>query len=104
MVLAICLDVWVVTIGKAIGLANLVVNGLDIKAGHLEAASKVLNLLLQLWHSGISVERPAKPERKLNSAPDGFKRHDSAMLCLQLETGSGSSGICFAAVHDSTTC
>ena len=93
-----------VTIGKAIGLADLVVNGLDIKARHLEAAGKVLNLLLQLWHSGVSVERPAEPERKLNLAPDSFKRQNSAMLCLQLDTGSGSSGICFAAVHDPKTC
>lgn len=54
-----------VTIGKAVGLPNLVIDCLDIKARHLEAASKALDLLFQLRDSGVSVERPVKTEEEL---------------------------------------
>lgn len=59
VVLAICLDVWVVTMGKPIALASLVIYRLDVKAWHLEPASKTLYLVLQLWNSRVSVKCPA---------------------------------------------
>ena len=46
-------------VGNAIGMLHLVVNGLDIKAGHVEAASKILNFLLQFWDPWVYIKCPA---------------------------------------------